>query len=111
AGARGDPLVGRRRPAGCVPGPLARGRLMRFHVDPTPEQRAALEAQLARLQQPAAALELLEPILPAGFAPAGSICTLQSAHSDRFVLPVRVWPSGSAERVYALHAYSDPLAH
>src|SRR2546422_4582528 len=24
----------------------------RFHFDPTPEQRAALEAQLARLQQP-----------------------------------------------------------
>jgi len=80
---------------------------MRFHFDPTPEQRAALEAQLARLQQPAAALELLEPILPAGFAPAGSICTLQSAHSDRFVLQVRVCSNGGAERVYALKAYSD----
>src|SRR5256885_10757309 len=63
---------------------------MRFHFDPTPEQRAALEAQLARLQQPAAALELLDPILPDGLAPAAAVCTLQSVHSDRFVLQVRV---------------------
>jgi len=80
---------------------------MRFHFDPTPEQRAALEAQLARLQQPAAALQLLEPILPAGFAPAAAVCTLQSAHSDRFVVQVRVCTHAGAERVYALKAYSD----
>src|SRR2546426_8806404 len=61
-GARGHPRVRRRRAARRVPRPLARGRLMRFHFDPTPEQRAALEAQLARLQQPAAALELLDPM-------------------------------------------------
>src|SRR5439155_1661208 len=64
AGARGDPHVRRRRAAGCVPGPLARGRLMRFHCDPTPEQRAALEGPLVRLQQPAAALALSVPIVP-----------------------------------------------
>src|SRR5204862_110314 len=83
---------------------LARGRLMRFHFDPTPEQRAALEAQLARLQQPAAALELLDPILPDGLAPAAAVCTLQSVHSDRFVLQVRVRSRGGEERVYALKA-------
>ena len=80
---------------------------MRFHFDPTPEQRAALEAQLARLQQPAAALELLGPILPDGLAPAAAVCTLQSVHSDRFVLRVQVRSRGGEERVYALKAYSD----
>src|SRR2546425_2719539 len=80
---------------------------MRFHFDPTPEQRAALEAQLARLQQPAAALELLDPMLPDGLAPAAAVCTLQSVHSDRFVLQVRVRSRGGEERVYALKAYSD----
>src|SRR2546429_7857649 len=86
---------------------MARGRLMRFHFDPTPEQRATLDARLARLQQPAPALELLAAILPAGFAPAGAICTLRSAHSDRFVVQVRVRSHGGEERVYALKAYSD----
>src|SRR3989454_7720088 len=79
AGARGHPRVRRRRAARRVPRPLARGRLMRFHFDPAPEQRAALEAQLARLQQPAAALELLDPILPDGLAPAAADCTLGRA--------------------------------
>src|SRR5207249_4855315 len=67
----------------------------------------ALEAQLARLQQPAAALELLGPILPDGLAPAAAVCTLQSVHSDRFVLRVQVRSRGGEERVYALKAYSD----
>src|SRR2546427_3076842 len=61
------------------PRPLARGRLMRFHFDPAPEQRAALEAQLARLQQPAAALELLDPILPDGDRKS---TRLNSSHSQ-----------------------------
>ena len=78
---------------------------MRFHFDPTPEQRASLEAQLTRLRQPAAALELLAAILPAGVTPAGAVCTLQSAHSDRFVVQVRVCTHAGAERVYALKAY------
>src|SRR5207302_6058692 len=72
-----------------------------------PEQRAALEAQLARLQQSAPALALLAAILPAGFAPASAVCTLRSAHSDRFVVQVRVHSHGGEERVYALKAYSD----
>ena len=80
---------------------------MRFHFDPTPEQRAALEAQLARLQQPAAALEVLGPILPAGLAPAAAVCTPQSVHSDRCVVQVRVRCHGGDERGYALKAYSD----
>jgi phosphotransferase family enzyme len=80
---------------------------MRFHFDPTPEQRAALEAQLARLQQPVAALELLAPILPAGLAPATVVCTLQSVHTDRFVVQVRLRAQSGAERMYALKAYSD----
>ena len=80
---------------------------MRFHFDPTPEQRATLDAQLARLQQPAPALELLAAILPAGFAPASAVCTRRSAHSDRFVVQVRVRSRGGEERVYALKAYSD----
>ena len=80
---------------------------MRFHFDPTPEQRAALEAQLARLRQPAAALELLAAILPAGLTPASAVCTLQSAHSDRFVVQVTVCSHDGAERGYALKAYSD----
>src|SRR2546429_3636972 len=79
---------------------------MRFHFDPTPEQRAALEVQLVRLQQPVATLELLDPILPAGFAPAAAACTLQSVHSDRFVVQARVRSSGGDERVYALKTYS-----
>src|SRR5437899_12780324 len=80
---------------------------MRFHFDPTPEQRAALEGQLARLQQPTPALELVAAILPAGFAPASAVCTQRSAHSDRCVVQVRVRSHGGEERVYALKAYSD----
>jgi len=80
---------------------------MRFHFDPTPAQRTALEGQLARLQQPAAALELLAPILAPGFAPAQARCTLQSVHSDRFVVQVRVCSRSGEERVYALKAYAD----
>jgi len=80
---------------------------MRFHFDPTPEQRAALEGQLARLQQPTPALELVAAILPVGFAPASAVCTQRSAHSDRCVVQVRVRSHGGEERVYALKAYSD----
>src|SRR5439155_17431220 len=106
-GARGHSSVRRRRAARRVPRPLAGGRLMRFHFDPTPEQRAGLETQLARLRQPAAALELLAAILPAGLTPASATCTPQSAHSDRFVVQVRVCSHDGAERAYALKAYSD----
>src|SRR5207245_9274028 len=74
---------------------------------PAPDERAALEARLARLQQPGAALGLLDPMLPDGLAPAAAVCTLQSVHSDRFVLQVRVRSRGGEERVYALKAYSD----
>src|SRR5439155_4060811 len=86
---------------------IAGGRRMHFHFDSTREQRTALEVQLVRLQQPVSTLEMIDPILPAGFAPAAAVCTLQSVHSDRFVVQARVRSSGGDERVYALKTYSD----
>src|SRR5439155_30997 len=44
---------------------------------------------------------------PGGFAAAAAACTLQSVHSDRFVVQARVRSSGGDERVYALKTYSD----
>ena len=58
---------------------------MRIRFKPTPAQRAALRAQLARLEQPGSALEILRPMLPADLQPTGAACSLQSAHADRFV--------------------------
>jgi len=63
---------------------------MRIRFKPTPAQRAAVRAQLARLEQPGPALEILGPALPADFRAADTACALQSAHSDRFVLRVLV---------------------
>ena len=80
---------------------------MRFHFDPTPEQRTALQAQLERLRQPAAALELLRSALPAEFQPESVLCTVQTVHSDRFVLRAQVRSRARAERAYALKVYSD----
>jgi len=80
---------------------------MRFRFKPTAEQRAALRAQLTRLQQPAPVLEILDSVLPADFKPTGVICTVQSAHSDRFVLQAQVRSASGEERAYALKVYSD----
>src|SRR2546422_5619787 len=80
---------------------------MRFRFKPTAEQRAALRAQLTRLQQPAPVLETLAAVLPADFKPIGVICTVQSAHSDRFVVRAQVRSAGGEERAYALKVYSD----
>ncbi len=80
---------------------------MRFRSNPTVEQRAALRAQLARLRQPAAVLEILHSSLPADFQPARVTCVLQSVHSDRFVTLARVRSSAGEERAYALKAYAD----
>ena len=82
---------------------------MRFRFDPTPEQRAGLRARLERLQQPAAALELLRSALPADSQPESVTCTVRKVHSDRFVLRARVRSRGGAERAYALKVYSDDL--
>src|SRR2546427_10531234 len=80
---------------------------MRFRFKPTAEQRAALRAQLTRLQQPAPVLEILDSVLPADFKPTDVICTVQSAHSDRFVVRAQVRSAGGEGRAYALKVYSD----
>src|SRR5437879_3623351 len=81
--------------------------VMRFRFKPTSEQRAALRAQLARLQQPGGALEMLHPVLPNGFKPSDAVCTLQGAHSDRFVMRVQLRSEAGEERAYAVKVYSD----
>jgi len=80
---------------------------MRIRFKPTPAQRAAVRAQLARLEQPGPALEILGPTLPADFQPAGAACTLQSAHADRFVLRVLARSHTGQERAYAVKVYAD----
>ena len=80
---------------------------MRIRFKPTPEQRSALRAQLTRVQQPATALRILRPTLPAEFTPARAVCTVQSVHSDRFVVRVELCSNAGEERAYALKAYSD----
>ena len=80
---------------------------MRFRFKPNSEQRSALRVQLARLQQPAAVLEMLRPVLPADLNPTRVLCTPQSVHSDRFVMRAQVRSNGATERAYALKVYSD----
>lgn len=80
---------------------------MRFRFKPDSEQRATLRAQLARLQQPAATLDVLRPVLEADLEPTDVICTPQSVHSDRFVVRAQVRSNGATERAYALKVYSD----
>ena len=83
---------------------------MRFRFKPSSEQRSRLRAQMARLQQPAAALEILRSVLPADFEPTGVTCTLQSVHSDRFVMRVQMRADAGEQRQYALKVYSDDFA-
>jgi thiamine kinase-like enzyme len=80
---------------------------MRTRFKPTQEQRAALRAHMARVQQPTVALAILREVLPASFTPASVVCTPQSMHPDRFVLRAQVCSTSGEERVYALKAYSD----
>src|SRR5204863_7449624 len=80
---------------------------MRIRFKPTPAQRAAVRAQLARLEQPGPALEMLGPTLPADFQAAGTACALQSAHADRFVIRVLVRSRTGQERAYAVKVYAD----
>ena len=80
---------------------------MRIRFKPTSAQRAAVRAQLARLEQPGPALEVLGPTLPADFQPAGAACTLQSAHADRFVLRVLARSHTGQEQAYAVKVYAD----
>ena len=79
---------------------------MRLRCVPTPEQRAALEAQLLRLQQPGAALEL--PCERTDLVRVTT--TVASVHTDRFVLRARLSFRSGEERSYALKAYADDFA-
>jgi len=80
---------------------------VRFRFKPNSEQRAGLRARLARLQQPAVAMEVLRSVLPTDFKPANVICTQEGIHKDRFVLRAQVRSESGEERAYALKAYSD----
>src|ERR1043166_4690650 len=80
---------------------------MRRRFKPTREQRHAVRAQLARLQQPATALEIVRSLLPADFKPADVTCTVPSIHPDRFVIQVQVTADDGRERGFALKAYAD----
>jgi len=80
---------------------------MRIRFKPTSAQRAAVRAQLVRLEQPGPALEVLGLTLPADFQPAGAACTLQSAHADRFVLRVLARSHTGQEQAYAVKVYAD----
>src|SRR5207247_8171049 len=80
---------------------------MRSRFKPTREQRHAVRAQLARMQQPAAALEIVRSLLPDDFKPADVTCTVPSIHPDRFVVQVQVTSDDGRERAFALKAYAD----
>jgi len=80
---------------------------MRLRFKPGPEQRTALRAQLARLQQPTAVLGILRSVLAADFNPTVVIRAPQSVHSDRFVMRVQLRSNGGKERAYALKVLSD----
>jgi len=80
---------------------------MRFRFKPTAEQRSALRAQLTRLQQPTAVLEVLRCVLPTGFNPTAARCTPLSIHSDRFVLRAQVRSGAGQDCSYALKVYAD----
>src|SRR5262245_27569720 len=80
---------------------------MRFRFKPPAEQRTALRRQLARLEQPPAALEIVRAYLPDGFKAADAVCAVQSIHPDRFVVRVQVRSSTGDACAYALKAYSD----
>jgi|SRR5437773_5914543 len=80
---------------------------MRVRFKPTPVQRFELLARLARLQQPDVALKIVRTVSGADFNPATAHCTVQSIHSDRFVVRVQARAQTGEERGYALKVYSD----
>lgn len=82
---------------------------MRLECAPPPEQRAALRAQSARLEQPGIVLEILDASAPADFKPTSVSCSVQSVHPDRFVLRAEVRSDAGEARAYALKVYSDDL--
>lgn len=84
---------------------------MRTRFKPTPEQRSALKAQLARVQQPAPALAILRPMLSSEFQLADVDVSVASVHPDRFVVRVEVRSTSARIRTFALKAYSDDFVH
>ena len=80
---------------------------MRIRFKATPEQRAELQRQLLRVQQPATALEILRSSVAADLEPVRATCAVQSVHSDRFVVRVQLCSRDGVERTWALKAYSD----
>jgi len=79
---------------------------MRTRFKPSPEQRAGLRAQLARVQQPEVAYELIQPVLPEDFIPTDVQVLPESVHPDRFVVRAEAH-SGSQSRAFALKGYAD----
>jgi len=71
---------------------------MRLRFKPTPVQRFELLARLARLQQPDVALKIVRTVSGADFNPATAHCTVQSIHSDRFVVRVQARAQTGEER-------------
>ena len=82
---------------------------MRIRFKPTAEQRAELLRKLVRAQQPATALKILRSTAAADYQPSRAVPTVQSVHSDRFVVRVQL-TSDAAERSYALKVYSDDFS-
>ena len=82
---------------------------MRLECRPPSEQRAALRAQLARLQQPGVVLEILGGAGPADFKVTSVRCSVLSLHPDRFVLRARLHSTGGEARDYVLKVFSDDL--
>jgi len=80
---------------------------MRLEFTPSPERRASLRAQRARLEQPTDVLTVLRSALATDVAAGGVACTVESVHPDRFVLRARVCTRLGEWRAYALKAYAD----
>src|SRR5256884_4912369 len=80
---------------------------MRLEFTPSPERRAALRAQRARLEQPAEVLTVLRSELGTDAAADGEACSIGSVHPDRFVLRARVRTRLGEWRSFALKAYAD----
>src|SRR2546429_1092898 len=66
---------------------------MRFRIKPNSEQRAGLRAQLARLQKPVAALEVLRSVRPTEFKPVNVVCFFFFSSRRRHTRCSRDWSS------------------
>ena len=80
---------------------------MRLEFMPSPERRAALRAQRARLEQSTEVLTVLRPEFATDVAAADAACSVESVHPDRFVLRTRVRTRLGVWRSFALKAYAD----